>query len=67
MWACTLQGPILKPISRMGRQAMHSNVPRHIRQGAPTDLTRSKDPRFMYVSIDEASSHVGSLHSTFFR
>ena len=58
-----LQGPILRPISRLGRNGKHSNLP----QNKQMNPNGSKDSRYVYLSIDEASSHIGSIRHTFFR
>ncbi|CAL5227695.1 g10703 [Coccomyxa viridis] len=56
-------GPILRPISRLGRNGKHSNLP----QNKQMNPNGSKDSRYVYLSIDEASSHIGSIRHTFFR
>ncbi len=55
----------MKPILRLGRTGRHSNLPYD--KQLQMDPNRSKDSRYIYLSIDEASSHIGSLRNTFFR
>jgi hypothetical protein len=45
------QGPLLRPIQRYGKQGKRSGAP----LGNPVSV---KDPRYMYLSIDEACTHV---------
>ena len=57
-----LQGQILRPIKRYGRVSKRSGR----RKAAsilqddrrPSREDRAKDPRYLYLAIDEASSHV---------
>lgn len=58
-----MQGPPLKPISRLGKIGMRSNLP----LDKDMNPNGTKDSRHVYLSIDEASSHVGSQTQTFFR
>ena len=55
----------MKPILRLGRTGRHSNLPAD--KQLQMDPNRSKDSRYVYLSIDEAASHIGSLRNTFFR
>ncbi len=57
------QGPILRPIQRLGKLGKRSNVP----QTETADPNQTKDPKFVYLSIDECGSHVGDRKTTFFR
>ena len=58
-----MQGPILRPIQRLGKLGKRSNVP----QTETADPNQTKDPKFVYLSIDECGSHVGDRKTTFFR
>jgi hypothetical protein len=58
-----MQGPILRPIQRLGKLGKRSNVP----QTETADPNQTKDPKFVYLSIDECGSHVGNRKTTFFR
>ena len=58
-----IQGPILRPIQRLGKLGKRSNVP----QTETADPNQTKDPKFVYLSIDECGSHVGDRKTTFFR
>lgn len=58
-----MQGPILRPIQRLGKLGKRSNVPRT----ETADPNQTKDPKFVYLSIDECGSHVGERKNTFFR
>ena len=58
-----LQGPILRPIQRLGKLGKRSNVP----NAEAADPNQTKDPKFVYLSIDECGSHVGNRKTTFFR
>ena len=60
---CAVQGPILRPIQRLGKLGKRSNVP----QTETADPNQTKDPKFVYLSIDECGSHVGDRKTTFFR
>ena len=58
-----MQGPILRPIQRLGKLGKRSNVP----NAEAADPNQTKDPKFVYLSIDECGSHVGNRKTTFFR
>ena len=51
-----MQGPILRSIQRYGRISRRTGK-KHSDAEVPED--RAKDPRYLYLSIDEASTHVG--------
>lgn len=51
-----MQGAILRSIQRYGRISRRTNK----KQSPEAEVEdRAKDPRFLYLSIDEASTHVG--------
>ena len=55
----SLQGKVLKPLQRMGQLGKRSgnNMPQD------ADIMKGmKGPKYMYLSIDEAASHVNVRH-----
>ena len=54
-----LQGPILRSIQRYGRISRRTNKKSSPEMQAEHPEDRAKDPRHLYLSIDEASTHVG--------
>ena len=54
------QGPILRSIQRYGRISRRTNKKSSPETQAEHPEDRAKDPRHLYLSIDEASTHVGS-------
>jgi hypothetical protein len=55
---CT--GPVLRSIQRFGRLGRRSGAPPADGGASPVDRDRVKEARFMYLSIDEAGTHVGA-------
>ena len=54
-----LQGPILRSIQRYGRISRRSNK-KAVSSDTQATEDRPKDPSCLYLSIDEATTHVGS-------
>ncbi|KAL0023934.1 hypothetical protein WJX77_001603 [Trebouxia sp. C0004] len=54
------QGPVLRTLQRFGALGRRSNGPKGTSAEPETFSKKSKDCRFMYLSLDEAGTHVGA-------